>query len=136
MRSSLSAPLYTDIFSSYADHGGGVVASSAPSPFRIAPDMHQLLVGAPPASLPRQSQKASRCRSRYFHSTRICSKTPEFPPEKRLWSRELLFRKMRGWLIPYLRSRILPGDFSSHHGLFVPRLQMQHRLLVLLVIQQ
>jgi MoaA/NifB/PqqE/SkfB family radical SAM enzyme len=36
---------------------------------------------------------------------------PESPPEKRQWSREHVIRKMRGWLAPYVRSRVLPGDF-------------------------
>ena len=33
------------------------------------------------------------------------------PPEKRKWSGEQIYRKMRGWLLPYIRSRLLPGDF-------------------------
>lgn len=36
---------------------------------------------------------------------------PEMPPEKREWSRADIYRKMRGWLFPYVRSRVLPGDF-------------------------
>src|SRR6185312_6800374 len=33
------------------------------------------------------------------------------PPDRRQWSRDELLRKARGWLVPYVRSRILPGDF-------------------------
>jgi MoaA/NifB/PqqE/SkfB family radical SAM enzyme len=33
------------------------------------------------------------------------------PPEKRHWTAGLVLRAMRGWLAPYLKSRILPGDF-------------------------
>lgn len=36
---------------------------------------------------------------------------PETPPDKREWSREHILRKVRGWLVPYLRSRVLPGQF-------------------------
>ena len=36
---------------------------------------------------------------------------PETPPERRHWNREEIYRKMRGWLFPYIRSRVLPGDF-------------------------
>lgn len=36
---------------------------------------------------------------------------PDTSPEKREWSRQQIYRKVRGWLVPYLRSRVLPGDF-------------------------
>jgi MoaA/NifB/PqqE/SkfB family radical SAM enzyme len=36
---------------------------------------------------------------------------PEAPPVRREWSREEIMRKVRGWLVPYLRSRVMPGDF-------------------------
>jgi MoaA/NifB/PqqE/SkfB family radical SAM enzyme len=36
---------------------------------------------------------------------------PEIPPERRQWSVEEKLRKARGWLVPYIRSRVLPGDF-------------------------
>jgi MoaA/NifB/PqqE/SkfB family radical SAM enzyme len=36
---------------------------------------------------------------------------PESPPDTRHWSRDQILRKMRGWLVPYLKSRVLPGDF-------------------------
>ncbi|MFZ1138426.1 MAG: radical SAM protein [Candidatus Sulfotelmatobacter sp.] len=36
---------------------------------------------------------------------------PDAPPEKRWWSKQQIYRKMRGWLFPYIRSRLLPGDF-------------------------
>jgi MoaA/NifB/PqqE/SkfB family radical SAM enzyme len=36
---------------------------------------------------------------------------PETPPERREWNREQIFRKIRGWLVPYIRSRVMPGDF-------------------------
>ena len=36
---------------------------------------------------------------------------PEVPPQTRHWGREEVLRKMRGWLFPYIRSRVMPGDF-------------------------
>src|SRR5215813_6429928 len=36
---------------------------------------------------------------------------PESPPEKRSWNREQIMRKVRGWLVPYVRSRVMRGDF-------------------------
>jgi MoaA/NifB/PqqE/SkfB family radical SAM enzyme len=36
---------------------------------------------------------------------------PETPPEHRRWSVDQVYRKMRGWLFPYIRSRVLPGEF-------------------------
>lgn len=32
-------------------------------------------------------------------------------PYSRRWSAPLIWRAMRGWLFPYLKSRVLPGDF-------------------------
>ena len=32
-------------------------------------------------------------------------------PYKRHWTGPLVYRAMRGWLFPYLKSRVLPGDF-------------------------
>lgn len=37
--------------------------------------------------------------------------TPNVPPEKRHWSPGMVYKTMRGWLFPYVRSRVLPGDF-------------------------
>jgi uncharacterized radical SAM superfamily Fe-S cluster-containing enzyme len=36
---------------------------------------------------------------------------PDTAPEKRDWTRAQVWRKVRGWLIPYFRSRVLAGDF-------------------------
>ena len=32
-------------------------------------------------------------------------------PYKRHWTAPLVYRAMRGWLFPYVKSRLLPGDF-------------------------
>jgi len=36
---------------------------------------------------------------------------PEIFPDKRKWTAPLVYRAMRGWLFPYIRSRVKPGDF-------------------------
>jgi MoaA/NifB/PqqE/SkfB family radical SAM enzyme len=36
---------------------------------------------------------------------------PDTPPDHRHWTREQIMRKVRGWLGPYIRSRVMPGDF-------------------------
>ena len=36
---------------------------------------------------------------------------PAVPPERRDWTAPEIYRKMRGWLFPYVRSRVYPGDF-------------------------
>jgi hypothetical protein len=34
------------------------------------------------------------------------------PPAKREWHGEEIMRKVRGWLVPYMRSRVMPGTFT------------------------
>lgn len=36
---------------------------------------------------------------------------PHIPPAHRHWSAEYVYKTMRGWLFPYVRSRVLPGEF-------------------------
>ena len=36
---------------------------------------------------------------------------PHRPPERRAWTSQLVLRAMRGWLFPYIRSRVAPGEF-------------------------
>jgi hypothetical protein len=42
---------------------------------------------------------------------RINNPGPEAPPEKRKWGVKDVYRYSRGWLGPYVRSRVLPGEF-------------------------
>src|SRR5438309_8343384 len=46
-----------------------------------------------------------------LHPAKLADPGPEIPPERRHWNRQEIYRKMRGWLFPYIRSRALPGDF-------------------------
>ena len=36
---------------------------------------------------------------------------PEAPPENRNWTLPQVYHKVKGWLFPYIRSRVLPGEF-------------------------
>src|SRR5580658_6555009 len=45
------------------------------------------------------------------HLDRIGDTGPEVPPEKRKWGVKDVYRASRGWLLPYVRSRALPGEF-------------------------
>jgi MoaA/NifB/PqqE/SkfB family radical SAM enzyme len=36
---------------------------------------------------------------------------PHRPPNRRFWTAPFVLRAMRGWLFPYIRSRVAPGDF-------------------------
>jgi sulfatase maturation enzyme AslB (radical SAM superfamily) len=42
---------------------------------------------------------------------RLADPGPEIPPEKRKWSAKDIHRTARGWLFPYVRSRVSPGEF-------------------------
>ncbi len=81
--------------------------------FRIDVAIHDLLMnGATPA--PRAPQpKGLTLPEPVFpqHPELLRQEGPETPPEKREWSRGDIYRKMRGWLFPYVRSRVFPGDF-------------------------
>jgi len=87
--------------------------SPAPSKFRIDVAIHDLLMNSnsrPPA--PAEA-KGLTLPEPVFPQYPELLKDPglETPPEKRKWSRKHIYRKMRGWMFPYIRSRVLPGDF-------------------------
>jgi MoaA/NifB/PqqE/SkfB family radical SAM enzyme len=81
--------------------------------FRIDVAIHDLLMNGA-GQMPRVPQpKGLTLPQPVFpqHPELLRQEGPETPPEKREWSREHIYRKMRGWLFPYLRSRVLPGEF-------------------------
>ncbi|MGD0870014.1 MAG: radical SAM protein [Bryobacteraceae bacterium] len=89
------------------------MASSTRSTFRIDVAINDLLVHSaqqPPA--PPAPQGATLPEPVFPQYPELLSDPgPETPPEKRQWSREQIKRKVRGWLVPYIRSRVMPGDF-------------------------
>ena len=56
---------------------------------------------------------AARFRNQSFRALaeKLADPGPDTPPDKRAWSTAQILRAARGWLVPYVRSRILPGQF-------------------------
>lgn len=82
-------------------------------PFRIDLATHNLLAKDRPARPAPPPARGATLPAPPFprHPAKLADPGPEVAPEKR--SRDLhgVYRLMRGWLFPYLRSRVLPGDF-------------------------
>ncbi len=89
------------------------MASPAQPTFRIDIAINDLLVHSAPKPPVPPAPKGATLPEPVFpqHPELLSDPGPETPPEKRHWSREHIMRKVRGWLVPYLRSRLMPGDF-------------------------
>ena len=93
--------------------------ANGPAPsFRLDVELHSLLKpgNAKPVNLiPRVSPEPQTFPEPVFpQRPDLLGNPPEefhHPPERRRWSAEYVYRAMRGWLFPYFKSRILPGDF-------------------------
>jgi MoaA/NifB/PqqE/SkfB family radical SAM enzyme len=81
--------------------------------FRMDDAIQKLLMhSAPEPSEPPQPKGATLPEPVFpQHPELMEDPGPEQPLEKREWTRQQIYRKMRGWLFPYVRSRVLPGDF-------------------------
>jgi len=81
--------------------------------FRIDVAIHDLLMNSthlPPA--PAESMGLTLPEPVFPRfPDRLKDPGPETPPEKRKWGPKDVYRYSRGWLVPYVRSRVLPGDF-------------------------
>ncbi len=87
-------------------------ASSNPR-FRVDVQLHDLLVKTHrKALLPRPEQPQTLPEPVYPQHPELAD-LPDIEeiPEKRSWNAPMIYRAMRGWLFPYVRSRVLPGDF-------------------------
>jgi len=85
---------------------------ASPAKFRIDVAMHDLLMHTSKPPLVPKSEGLTLPEPQFpQYPERLKDPGPEQPPEKRQWSREEIYRKMRGWLFPYIRSRVLPGEF-------------------------
>ena len=83
--------------------------------FRVDVKLHEILVqkNGRPKSLIPTPQRPVTLPDPVFPSRPELANVPdptEFP-DKRSWPPNYIYRAMRGWLFPYLRSRLLPGDF-------------------------
>jgi MoaA/NifB/PqqE/SkfB family radical SAM enzyme len=89
------------------------MAGSAQTPFRIDVAVNDLLLHStvhPPA--PPEPKGATLPEPAFPQYPELLSNPgPATPPEKRAWKREQIVRKLRGWFVPYIRSRVMPADF-------------------------
>ncbi len=90
-------------------------AHSTP-PFRLDVQLHELLQksAARPPAPPRPSATPQTLPEPVFpQHPGLLGDDGDLatPPGRRHWTAPLLLRCMRGWLFPYVRSRVLPGDF-------------------------
>ena len=86
---------------------------NAKGAFRIDDATHTLLMHSAPEPPEPPQPKGATLPEPVFpqYPEHLEDPGPEKPLEKREWTRQQIYRKMRGWLFPYMRSRVLPGDF-------------------------
>jgi MoaA/NifB/PqqE/SkfB family radical SAM enzyme len=89
------------------------MAGSIQPAFRIDVPINDLLLRSSVSPPQPPSPKGATLPEAVFpqYPERLNDPGPEVFPEKRQWKREELMRKARGWLVPYVRSRVMPGDF-------------------------
>jgi MoaA/NifB/PqqE/SkfB family radical SAM enzyme len=81
--------------------------------FRIDVAIHDLLMNSIQRSPAPAEAKGLTLPEPIFPQfpERLNDPGPETPPEKRKWGVKDVYRYSRGWLGPYIRSRVLPGEF-------------------------
>jgi hypothetical protein len=81
--------------------------------FRIDVDIHNLLMHSTPGPVAVPAAKGMKLPDPVYprFSQKLLDPGPDPIPEKRDWTVPEVYRKMCGWLFPYIRSRVLPGDF-------------------------
>jgi MoaA/NifB/PqqE/SkfB family radical SAM enzyme len=104
------------LFQQYPETGGNI------PPFRLDVQLHDLLrkPTGRPLTPPPLSLKPLTLPQPVFPQHPELLTEEELPadkhgsptdPYKRRWTAPLIYRAVRGWLLPYLKSRLLPGDF-------------------------
>jgi sulfatase maturation enzyme AslB (radical SAM superfamily) len=88
--------------------------ATAATKFRIDVSIHNLLQDSnrqkPPAAEPKGLTLPTPVFPQY--PDKLHDPGPERPPDaNRKWGVQPIYRAMRGWLFPYMRSRGLPGDY-------------------------
>jgi MoaA/NifB/PqqE/SkfB family radical SAM enzyme len=90
-------------------------AHQSSSTFRVDVQLHDLLVrkNGPPKSLLPNPIEPQTLPDPVFPSRPELENFPDptTVPDKRSWHAEYIYKAMRGWLFPYMRSRVMPGDF-------------------------
>lgn len=91
-------------------------------PFRIDVQLHELLTSSPRKPAPFPPLRAGRSRTLpepvFPQHPELLNSNDEYEKNverarrgRRRWTAPLVSRAMRGWLFPYFKSRLLPGDF-------------------------
>jgi len=86
---------------------------ASPAKFRIDVDIHNILNNSNQRGPePARAMGLTLPEPKFpQHPELLNDPGPSVPPEKRDWTAPELYRKIRGWLFPYMRSRVYPGDF-------------------------
>jgi MoaA/NifB/PqqE/SkfB family radical SAM enzyme len=87
--------------------------ATTPAKFRIDFAIHDLLMNSnsqPPAPLVSKGLTLPEPVFPRFPA-KLSDPGPEAPLERRHWGSQEIYHKVRGWLVPYVRSRVLPGEF-------------------------
>jgi MoaA/NifB/PqqE/SkfB family radical SAM enzyme len=80
--------------------------------FRIDVAIHDLLMSNAQDPAPAASMGLELPEPVFpLHPERLADPGPEVLPDNRNWTASEIYRQMRGWLFPYVKSRVLPGDF-------------------------
>lgn len=101
---------------SYQETGGSI------PPFRVDVQVHELLTKSKsrPLTSPQPSSNSPGLPEPVFpqHPELLGDDGAPLPhpepgesPYRRRWTPALIYHTMRGWLFPYVKSRLLPGDF-------------------------
>src|SRR5580693_6097704 len=85
------------------------------STFRVDVQLHDLLIDKnrkPKSLLPNPAEPMTLPEPIFPSRPELQNLAdPEAVPDKRSWTAPYVYRAMRGWLFPYVRSRVAPGDF-------------------------
>jgi MoaA/NifB/PqqE/SkfB family radical SAM enzyme len=86
---------------------------ASPAKFRIDVAIHDLLMNSTPTPPWPAAAKGMGLPDPVFprFPELLGDPGPDTPPERRKWGAKKLARTARGWLAPYIRSRVFPGDF-------------------------
>src|SRR5215471_3030374 len=81
--------------------------------FRVDVQLHDLLVKQHQRSLLPRTDRPQTLPEPVFPQQPELQSLPDIEaiPDKRTWTAPLVYRAMRGWLFPYVRSRVMPGEF-------------------------
>jgi MoaA/NifB/PqqE/SkfB family radical SAM enzyme len=86
---------------------------ASPAKFRIDVAIHDLLMNAAPQKPKPAEARGESLPEPVFpqYPEKLNDPGPDLLPEKRKWGLKKIHRTARGWLMPYIKSRVLPGDF-------------------------